>query len=157
MGYVLRAVIANAEILRSATDGLAHARLAALRQGLALLPVTDDLFDAVGDPAADRLPGFPMLPGGFDRTLAAWSHAGPVAYAEADYFGGTGEQHAAVWDGGHLVFGPLHTPEDEPFSKLGSPISQALRQLGADAGREFDEFAAVGLGRHRATEDWIPA
>ncbi|MET8030591.1 hypothetical protein [Streptomyces avermitilis] len=32
----------------------------------------------------------------------------PVAYVEADYFGGVGEQQAAVWDGETIALGPLH-------------------------------------------------
>lgn len=38
----------------------------------------------------------------------------------------------------------------------GSPISRALRWPGVDAGRHFDEFDAVRLGRHRETDDWLP-
>ena len=86
--------------------------------------------------------------------LADWSRPGPVAYLEADYFGGTGGQRAAVWAAGRLTFGPLHIGINEPFPAEGSPISQALRCLGAQRSERGDEFDAVGLLRHRHTEDW---
>jgi hypothetical protein len=155
MGYELQAVIASTDLLRAATADLAHARLAPLRQGFTLLPITDDLFDSVTDRAADQMPGFWRLPNGFDRVLAAWSHTGAVAYVEAEYFGGTGEQHAAVWHHGNLTLSPPHLADRHPLPAAGSPISRALRYLGARAGGETDEFAAVGLDQHRRIEDWI--
>jgi hypothetical protein len=78
-----------------------------------------------------------------------------VAYIEADYFGGVGTQTAQVWDGGKMALGPLHLAEGEPSPTTGTPISQALRRLGATKGNHVDEFAAVGLGRHRDTDDWL--
>jgi hypothetical protein len=87
--------------------------------------------------------------------LATWSHSGPVAYVEADYFGGTGQQRAVVWDAGRLALGPLNIGVNEAFPAEGSPISRALRHLGAQRGKLGDEFDAVGLLRHRDTEDWI--
>ncbi len=61
---------------------------------------------------------------------AASAHE-PVAYVEAEFFGGVGEQAAVVWHGGNPVLGPLVqrfpaaaavTPE--------SPINAALRRSG---------------------------
>jgi hypothetical protein len=66
-----------------------------------------------------------------------------------------GEQRAAVWADGGLVLGPLGVAEGERFPAAGSPISQALRRLGATAPDGEDEFSAVGLGRHRGSEAWI--
>ncbi|WP_405656257.1 hypothetical protein [Streptomyces sp. RK9] len=154
MGYELHAVIAEGELLRNAARDVAAARLAPLGQGLSLMPMTDALFDAVTDGGPARPPGFRRLPGGFDALLATWSAAGPVAYVEAEYFGGVGEQRAAVWDGGTLALGPLRVGEGR-LAAAGSPISQALRRLGVVAGADEDEFAAVGLGRHRDPEAWI--
>ncbi|MEU5880995.1 hypothetical protein [Spirillospora sp. NPDC047279] len=151
MAYVLNAAIAATDLLRAATSSLPHARLVPLDQGLSFMPISDDLFDAVTERSAAPLPGFWRLPAGFERTLADWSRSGPVAYVEAEYFGGTGEQHAAAWHQGHLIFGPLHIEEGQRWPEGGSPISQALRHLGAQAGTAFDEFDAVGLQHHRHT------
>ncbi|MFG2658671.1 hypothetical protein [Streptomyces sp. NPDC048425] len=155
MGYDLQAVIADAEALRAVARDLPRAQLASIGQGLSLMPMTDALFDSVTDGGGTGDLGFWRLPGGFEKSLAAWSAAGPVAYVEAEYFGGVGEQRAAVWDGGTIALGPLH---EEPGRRLpldGSPVSQALRWLGVVATAGQDEFSAVGLDRHRHSEDWI--
>jgi hypothetical protein len=155
MGYDLQAVIADREALRGVARDLPAARLASIGQGLSLMPMTDALFESVADGSGVGALGFWRLPGGFEKTVAAWSAGGPVAYVEAEYFGGVGEQRAAVWDGGTIVLGPLHVGEGQPFPPVGSPISQALRRLGVVASAGEDEFSAVGLDRHRHGEAWI--
>lgn len=172
MTYVLEALLARAALLETLALDLPGAHVEPLGQGLALIPMTGPLAHSLstpglpgspvsagspgsaGDGGDERPLGFWRLPGGFDRVLADRSQDGPIAYAEAEYFGGTGEQRAAVWDAGALVLGPLHLPEYEPFPAEGSPLSQALRRLGATAGEDFDEFRAVGLRRHRHTQEW---
>lgn len=131
MAYVLLGIVGEASVLRR-TSG---ARVVPLGQGMGLLP----------DPGRAVSEG----------ELVVWSAAGPVARVDAEYFGGLGEQWATVWKGGVAVLGPLHLPEGEPFPAEGSPISRALRRLGVVAGAGEDEFTAVGLGRHRAPEDWL--
>ncbi|MFD5573082.1 hypothetical protein [Streptomyces cadmiisoli] len=155
MSYVLHAVIAEGETLRGMTRGLPAARLASVGQGLSLMPMTKALIESVADGSGAGASGFCRLPGGFEKTLADWSVRGPVAYVEAEYFGGVGEQRAAVWEGGTIVLGPLHLEEGRPFPPAGSPISQALRRLGVVAGPGEDEFSAVGLVRHRHGEAWL--
>ncbi|MFI2206104.1 hypothetical protein ACH47Z_36130 [Streptomyces sp. NPDC020192] len=155
MGYDLQAVIADGERLRAVARGLPAARLASIGQGLSLMPMTDVLFASVADGSGVGALGFWRLPGAFEKTLAAWSAGGPVAYVEAEYFGGVGEQRAAVWESSTIVLGPLHEGEGQPLPPAGSPISQALRRLGVVANAGQDEFSTVGLGRHRSGEAWI--
>ncbi|MFJ5730781.1 hypothetical protein [Streptomyces paradoxus] len=155
MSYDLQAVIAAGETLRAVTRGLSAARLASIGQGLSLMPMTDALLETVTDGTGAGELGFQRLPGGFEKTLAGWSAGGPVAYVEAEYFGGVGEQRAAVWDGGTIAIAPLHVDEGEPFPPAGSPISQALRRLGVVASGGEDEFSAVRLDRHRYSGAWI--
>jgi hypothetical protein len=150
MTYVLQAVIAGDELLRAAAQNVPGARVAFLGQGLSLLPMTDEVFDAVTDDLAGTALGFWRLPDAFERKLAEWSSAGPVAYVEAEYFGGVGEQRAVVWADGALAWGP----SDRPATEV-SPISQALRRLGAVSGQGQDEFTAVGLDRHRHNDGWL--
>ncbi|WP_327307066.1 hypothetical protein OG730_29420 [Streptomyces sp. NBC_01298] len=88
MGYALQAVIAGDEVLRAASREVPGSRVVPLGQGLSLLPMTDEVFDAV-------------------------------------------------------------------FARRVSPISQALRRLGARRSLGEDEFDAVGLSRHRDTSDWM--
>ncbi|GAB2576672.1 hypothetical protein Aab01nite_12730 [Paractinoplanes abujensis] len=146
MAYDLRAVVAPARALEHYGPGVA----VPLGQGLALVPMTPAR--AAADRTDERFGAF--FPLGFDASLAAWSADDPVAYVEADYFGGMGLQYATVWHRGDVVLGPLFKDEDDPLPAEGSPISQALRRLGATAQGHDDEFDAVGLGRHRSVERW---
>lgn len=156
MAYRLEAVIGPAAVLSAATGEQPAMAVVPLRQGLGLVPMTDEAFAAVHDGTPPGLPGFCKLPGGFERVLCAWSAQGPVAYVEAEFFGGAGTQAAAVWDGGRLALGPVVIGEAEPIPASGTPISQALARLGVLRGDHFDEFEAAGLARHRDTEDWLP-
>jgi hypothetical protein len=153
--YLLQAVIAGDELLSAVSRDLAGARLAPLRQGLSLMPVTDEVVDAVTDDSGTGVLGFERLPAGLAKLLVRWSAAGPVAYVEAEYSGGVGGQRAAVWVEGALALGPLDESAKESAPPATSPISQALRQLGARRSPGEDEFDAVGLGRHRTNGDWI--
>lgn len=155
MGYALEAIIGCADTLQTVVPRLPSATLVVLTQGLAMVPMTEELFDAVTDGTSDRSLGFRMLPSGFDGMLAAWSSAGPVGYVEADFFGGVGAQRAALWIGGDLVLGPVVVDEGQSSGEAGSPISQLLRQLGVARDGHRDEFEAVGLGRCRQTTDWL--
>ena len=155
MGYELQAVIAGDGLLRAASRDVPGARVAPLHQGLSLMPMTDEVFDAVTDGSTAEVLGFWRLPGGFDGLLAQWSATGPVAYVEAEYFGGVGMQKAAVWADGVLEFGPVDVPTRRRFHRAVSPISQALRRLGARGSLGEDEFEAVGLDRHRDNDGWI--
>ncbi|WP_086822182.1 hypothetical protein [Allokutzneria sp. NRRL B-24872] len=157
MGYCLEAVIASELVLRDLAGIVAEARIVPLGQHLSLLPMTAAFFDAITVPGAPELDGFWKAPLGFGSALAACSAKGPVAYVEAEFFGGDGTQVAQVWNAGKVVLGPLGLAEGEPFPAIGSPVSQALRQLGAARHEYFDEFEAVGLGRHRDTDDWLAA
>jgi hypothetical protein len=73
------------------------------------------------------------------------SITGPVAYIEAEFFGGSGGQSAAVWSRGSETMPPIHSRD---------AINQALRFLGVQIGNAQDEFDALGLGRHRDTRHW---
>ena len=155
MGYRLNAAVAEAPLLRCAARGLARARPAALRQGLALLPVTYGPVDQDDDIVVDDPPGFLLLTDWLVERIAACSARGPLAYLEADFFGGAGSQQAVVWERGEIVLGPLHQPVGAPVPTSGSPLSQALRHLGvATAPGDHDEFDASGLGTHRSSGKW---
>jgi hypothetical protein len=156
MAYMLEAVIGPTTVLSVVTQGQAGTVIAPLRQGLSLVPMTDELFDELTDGSPGRPPGFWKLPGGFDRVLCSWSSHGPIAYVEAEYFGGAGRQCAAVWNSGALVFGPAAIDDGQPVPDAGTPISQALARFGVVRGGHHDEFEAAGLSQHRRTEDWVP-
>jgi hypothetical protein len=117
VGYQLQAVLAAADLLTARAADLPEAAVVPLDHGMALVPMTERLADALDSGAPD--PGteslrFVWLPNGFDRVLADWSAAGPVAYVEADYFGGVGSQRAVVWLRGEVVLGPLGVAPGQP-------------------------------------------
>ncbi|MFC4516422.1 MULTISPECIES: hypothetical protein [Streptomyces] len=154
MGYELQGVIAASELLRVVSREVPEARVVPLRQGLSLMPMTDEVLAAGTDGGGGGDLGFWRLPRRFETLLVQWSFAGPIAYVEAEYFGGVGEQRAVVWAAGSLALGPLGTPK-KWSTRAVSPISQALRRLGVQKSLGEDEFDAVGLDRHRNNEDWI--
>ncbi|MEU8657505.1 hypothetical protein [Actinoplanes philippinensis] len=160
--YRLAAVIADAGMLRERVARSEHGVVAELRCGLALTPVSEALFEELagsvrGGPFAE-----PMVPE-FGRALAAWSVPGPLAFVQADFFGGDGHQAAAVWRGGVREWGPAF---DDAFDgpRDGWPINAALARLGVrpsgrtyswDPGRTMDLFDEVGLGLERDVDDWL--
>ncbi|WP_410607176.1 hypothetical protein [Amycolatopsis sp. lyj-109] len=151
--YCLEAVVSEDAVLRRLAGSAG--KIVPLHGSLSMLLMTDEYFDAVTVRGAPELEGFWKAPAGFGSLLGACSELGPVAYVEADFFGGVGTQVAQVWHRGSVSLGPLRVAEGEPLPSGGSPISQALRALGVRRGAHFDEFDAVGLGRHRHTEEWI--
>ncbi|PIM69875.1 hypothetical protein CTU88_26160 [Streptomyces sp. JV178] len=81
-----------------------------------------------------------------------------MAHVEADFWGGDGDQTAALWRAGVREWGPVHT-SDFSGPREDWPINAALALLGAvpagpGAPDHRDLFAEVGLGRGRDEEDW---
>jgi len=149
VAYTLAAFIAGPEAAAVLAQALG-VRPVALEQGLELVPVHR---------AADADASQPSSFGSdlwwltADAEDAATRAAGrePVVYAEAEYFGGTGEQHAVLWqDGSPRLLA----------SELPGAINAALEVLGVrrtpsrTSSTLQDEFDSVGLGRHRSTEEW---
>ena len=144
MGYLLQAFIGKADTLGKHTSDFQSARLVPLTQGMALIPLTDDLHDEIG--SGDEVERFEKLSPAVEQWAQRISSAAPIAYIEAEFFGGDGGQSAVVWSGGSRVIQPIHSQD---------AINQALRFLGVRIDNAHDEFDAVGLGQHRDTDDWI--
>lgn len=66
-----------------------------------------------------------------------------------------------VWSKGNVVFGPSQTETSWENGRLIQPliteraINKALQLLGVQKVDAFDEFDAIGLGKHRSTYDWV--
>lgn len=69
------------------------------------------------------------------------------AVIETNYFGGNGDQAAAVYQGGREIMAPA-------VATIG-PINAALRHLGVQASAGLDEFDTVGLGRFRDFDEFF--
>lgn len=158
MGYEVRGVIAEAALAQSiASEFGPGTRAVGLELGLALVPYAGAAYDHFLGRHGEQFHPFNRLGSTVAALIADASRGGPVAYVEAEYFGGVGEQHAAVWDGGVLAWGPMSIGFRQTVPPQGTAISQALRRIGVTcADRSQDEFDAVGLRRRRHLGDWLP-
>jgi hypothetical protein len=128
-----------------------------LAQGLGLVPITDEAFDRVGGGEEGEVLGEPFwfLSQALEAICIQASAKGPLAYLEAELFGGAGMQAAVVWSGGRVTLGPVDT--DESGRLADGAFNVTLRHLGVARGAAIDEFSALGLGRYRETDDWADA
>jgi len=150
MGHYIQAIIADQQVIDKAIPTIEGARSAALRHGLAAIPITSEVWDEIQErpgltcaliPEGRLLRGSPVLYG----LLSEVSQLGPAIYVETEYFGGVGEQYAVVAQDGAIV----------SFWEGDHPINEALRLLSIDAEEGLDEFDTVGLGLTRSNEAMI--
>lgn len=143
MGYDLAAIVGPEEILRKFARAHHHASVCPLEFGLALIPASDDLVDEIG---SGFMAEFEKLTTSLAGHLRRISFESPIAYVEANYFGGIGCQNSIVWK-----------REIEELKDIGTStaINRALASLGVLKGTSHDEFEALKLGRHRHIEDWL--
>jgi hypothetical protein len=149
MGHCVTGLIAKTALLDTfARERTLHAPIP-LTRGLGLLPLRDaDLGKFLVPPLTGHAEGFTYLSEQLVRELKIGSFWGSLLYFETEYFGGDGAQGAAVFRQNELVFGPQ-------WATFG-PINEALAMLGVRVvPPAYDEFEAVGLQRHRGTEDWL--
>lgn len=143
MGYYLQAIIGKQQTLAQHASAFRHVHLVPLEKDIAMIPITDALYDEIAD--GGQIERFYKLSPGIEEWARRISMAAPVAYIEAEFFGGAGGQSAVAWSSGSRTLGPLHSEQ---------AINEALRLLGVQKGGARDEFDAIALGRHRNIEDW---
>ena len=144
MGYDIQAIVSAQPVLEAHSADFSSAVVAPLAFGFALIPITDELLDEVGASGASGQ--FVKFTPAIADWLRVISASAPAAYIEAEFFGGMGGQGATVWARGEQLLAPTHDTE---------AINIALRLLGISHGTSHDEFEAVGLPRHRHTDDWL--
>ena len=150
MGHYIQAIVGSKHVLDSIQQRFGMSRVVELSQGLFLLPVIEELYDALPS-TRDALTWegefhFRFLDSKVVALLKEASKESAVAYVETEYFGGDGDQGAIVARDGTIVFGPA--------AGDGS-INAALRLIGATKEAAYDEFDAIGLSRFRNNEDWV--
>jgi hypothetical protein len=115
-------------------------------------------------PSEDLVPGFLELTTDLAEQGVQASARGPVLYIHMEFFGGEGTHEAVGWQAGEVAFGPLFTrtsreqaPDHYVAVRFGPDmaINAGLRWLGVTAAAPKDEYAAVGLDRHRWNSHWI--
>lgn len=150
MGYTLCALVGRADALLPLVQAFPQAVLVELAQGLSLMPLLEDVIDALANcqPSEVVLPCY-FLTDQLEARVLQHIGTAAVGYLEAEYFGGHGEQAAVLWQGGrrHSVFGPEY-----------GALNAVLQHLGVQPNSsKEDAFDAVRLGRHRHTDEWMPA
>jgi hypothetical protein len=142
----------------------AGVRTVALAEGLTMLPVVPEVAARLdrGVRGDDRIPAGWMLRQpvvAFARQLSCDRRA---LYIVCETFGGAGTQEAIAWHEGRLLYGPSGTcdigAELEPGYHLAAgddAVNAGLRAIGVQRKNGRDEYATVGLEKHRRTEDWL--
>lgn len=154
VAFELKAVV-GAEAAVGPLARTIGAPIAILPQQMQLLPATDRVLHDLGGRHGDVWDGaFCSLTRATAAVLHGASLRGAVAFLEIELFAGIGTRAAAVWEHGHLVFGPVLVDDDARSRPDESPVNLALRRLGVKVTAANDEFDAVGLGLHRTTDAW---
>lgn len=102
------------------------------RYGFPFLPLTDE--------------GCTALPAALQSFCLKLAAHGPVAYIEAEFFGGSGVQACVLFP---------QSGADAVATISDDAINMALRWLGVQPEEGKDVFSTVGLGRHRETDLWL--
>jgi len=146
MGHAISALLIRRKIDLVAVRELGLVSME-LDQGLTIIPLSADLCDRLSDElsAPGSMADRPL----FDtkavhRVAELVAPAARFAIIETDYFGGTGDQAAVVYEAGHAVL-PGRS------ASIG-PINDALLALGVVSNGSQDPFDTVGLGRFRRVE-----
>jgi hypothetical protein len=160
MGHYLHALIGRAAVLAPVALEFPGTVCVPLPGELALVPVTDEFWEAVDDhPAvesdliADNVleRGEPGLYG----LMVRLSQDAPVVYVETDYAGGVGRQAAVLAEGGAIR--EFWGNGEVRLVGESTAINQALRRLGVVASDGVDEFDTLGLRGFRDTNDLVVA
>lgn len=143
MTHHISGFIGPTEHLEKETKQLANAKVIPLAQGLAFLPLGDELYEEIwGDvlKLVDPEDRQPMM------WLADLLKGVPIAWIETDYFGGAGDQSAILWKDGIKKRFRKHERH---------PIDSAMAELGVICEGDNDEFDTLGLGKHRTNDSWL--
>ncbi|NGZ76980.1 hypothetical protein [Saccharibacillus alkalitolerans] len=147
MGYTYQGFIGSADVLNAAAERLRHARVLELTGGWFTVPLGEKLEDEINAGEGGLIELWDILTDRIEALGIELSQKGRIAYVEADYFGGWGDQSCIVWESGSELLREVRTAK---------AINHALKRLGVAAAEgEVDEFDTVGLGRHRRVESWL--
>ncbi len=145
--YVIEAIIGREKTLRENVGKYRNARVIPLSQGLALIPIVDELVEEIGSNDGECPEGFSKLSLCIRKWAEHFAKHGTVAYVEAEFFGGVGTQSAIAWHEGRQAL-QVRFAQDA--------INQALKLMGVTIMEPAtDEFDSIGLGSHRSTERWL--
>ena len=147
MGYYLQGFICRQSDTSLFTDKFDKAVSVELGQGVALIPMTEELFDQINNfSSSPSVEKFEYMTENVEQKVLSAIGDKKIAYVEAEYFGGEGGQIAIIWNNSKreqiLLFG-----QDK--------INQVLKDFGVTANEGQDEFLTLGFGLRRNTKEWI--
>ena len=101
MGYHLNAVLGEYKRLQAAASAMPPAVVVPLTSELGLIPLSEDLFDAINQNSTENYEEakpqtFTYLSARIASWLKSLSAGEIIAYVEADYLGGAGDQCAVA-------------------------------------------------------------
>jgi hypothetical protein len=148
MGYFLNAFLGQINNLKRIESKFKKAKVVPLTTEIALIPMTEDLFDEINNYRNENhIEKWELLTTDVENEILKLIGNEKLSYLEVEYFGGEGGQSGIVWKDGKRVFEVSFQQE---------VVNEILRQFGVVKDKKLrDEFDTVGLGRHRNTEDWI--
>ena len=138
MARAIHALMMSPAHARSLIAAHTELRAYALPQGFAIVPLDDEIVDAIASRAR-------IAP---TELMGLLSQGRTLAEIETEYFGGSGEQRASMWSDGAALF--------STGWRDGDAINEALRLIGVRAGAS-DEFDALELVRFRRYDDFEKA
>ena len=146
MGYTLQGFIGPAPVLKTLGIRFRTAKVVSLSGELALVALDDVLQDEINQDSNQLIEPWDIFTEKIEAAGRELSRHGIVAYVEADYFGGTGDQSCVVWEKGQELLRETRSAK---------AINHSLKLLGVVCSAEaVDEFDTVQLGRHRSAESW---
>ena len=140
MGHSISAFVAERPVVTELSRDLLGAKFYQLKHPrFFILPLTDDVFDAIvaargsSEQLSEHLWGLTKSLADIARKC---SSTGPICYIETDYFGGTGTQSAVTWQAGAQT--NLRANEE-------NSINNGLAAIGLETQKPLDEFETLGL------------
>ncbi|OWA33461.1 hypothetical protein B9G55_22635 [Saccharibacillus sp. O16] len=147
MGYTFQGFIGEPEVLEAAAARFQHVKLIPLTESLSTIPLGEELEQEINQGESQLLELWDILTDRIEAVGLGLSQYGRLAYVEADYFGGTGDQGCVVWEKGQELLREVRADK---------AINHALKLLGVQTVEGFvDEFDTVDMGRHRRVESWF--
>jgi len=147
MGYYLRAFVGRCDDLKPIAEAYHEAKIIPLDQGISLVPHTEELYDQINNfDSSANLQSFEFLTAKIESEILKVIDHKPIAYVEADYFGGKGGQVGIIWTGGKRI---------AEFKYGQDVINTVLKHFDVRADKGKDEFATLQFDRHRNTADWL--
>lgn len=147
MGYYLQAFICRELDQSLLTKKFDKAVGVGLGQGLALIPMTEDLFDEINNfcssPSVEK---FEYMTENVEQKVLDTIGDRKFAYVEAEYFGGEGGQIAIIWN---------NNRREQILSFGQDKINEVLRSFSVTTKQGQDEFVTLGFGLRRNTREWI--